>query len=228
MMKEQKVQNTGQARLFKNPLLEMLTKGHPALSWGIHVPIFVYCFYYGYITYDMSLLLMFGVFIFALFFWTFFEYIAHRYIFHLISEKQSLQKFTYIMHGNHHHYPKDKTRLFMPPVPSLIIAGALFGIQYLVLGKYVFAFYPGFILGWLMYASMHYLIHAIEPPFKFLQPLWRNHHLHHYRNENLGFGVSNTIWDKVFGTMFDFRKDRIDKKKSKELMFDKKQKSEAV
>ena len=92
MMKEQKVQNTGQARLFKNPFLEMLTKGHPALSWGIHVPIFVYCFYYGYITYDMSILFMFGIFIFALFFWTFFEYIAHRYIFHLISEKQSLQK----------------------------------------------------------------------------------------------------------------------------------------
>ena len=75
---------------------------------------------------------------------------------------------------------------------------------------------------------MHYLIHAIEPPFKFLQPLWRNHHLHHYRNENLGFGVSNTIWDKIFGTMFDFNKDRIDKQKSNELMFDKKHNSEAV
>lgn len=227
-MKGQKVENSGQARLFRNPFLEMLTKGHPALSWGIHVPILVYCFYYGYTHYDMSFLLMFGISVFALFFWTFFEYLAHRYIFHLISEKERLQKFAYIMHGNHHHYPKDRSRLFMPPVPSLIIAAALFGIQYLVLRQYAFAFYPGFILGWLMYASMHYLIHAIEPPFKFLQPLWRNHHLHHYRNENLGFGVSNTFWDKVFGTMFDFRKDRIDRKKSKELMFDKKQKSEAV
>lgn len=131
-----------------------------------------------------------------------------------------MQKFAYIMHGNHHHYPKDKSRLFMPPVPSLIIAAFIFSIQYLTLGEYAFAFYPGFILGWLLYASMHYLIHAIEPPSKFLQPLWRNHHLHHYRNENLGFGVSNTFWDKVFGTMFDFKKERIDKRKSQELMFD--------
>lgn len=222
MMKEQKVQNTGQAQLFKNPFLEMLTKGHPALSWGIHLPILIYCFYYGFANYNMSLLIMLTVSVLALFFWTFFEYIAHRYIFHLVSEKKRMQKVAYIMHGNHHHYPKDKTRLFMPPVPSLIIAAALFGIQYLLLGKYAFAFYPGFILGWLMYASMHYLIHAIEPPLKFLQPLWRNHHLHHYRNENLGFGVSNTFWDKVFGTMFDFRKDRIDKQKSKDLMFEKK------
>lgn len=216
-----KVENYGQARLFKNPYLELLTKGHPALSWGIHVPILVYCFYYGYSNFDLSLGIMFGTAIFALFFWTFFEYIAHRYILHLISEKKNLQKFAYIMHGNHHHYPKDKTRLFMPPIPSLIIAGVLFLIQYLVLGKYVFAFYPGFILGWLMYASMHYLIHAIAPPFKFLQPLWRNHHLHHYRDEHLGFGVSNTFWDKIFGTMFNLKKVKIDRKKSKELMFDK-------
>ncbi|KAA5538413.1 sterol desaturase family protein [Paenimyroides baculatum] len=227
-MKGQKVENSGQAQLFKNPFLELLTKGHPALSWGIHTPLLMYCFYYGYVNYNMSLLTMLGVSVFALFFWTFFEYIAHRYIFHLISEKESMQKFAYIMHGNHHHYPKDRTRLFMPPVPSLIIASALLGIQYLLLGKYAFAFYPGFILGWLMYASMHYLIHAIEPPFKFLQPIWRNHHLHHYRNDNLGFGVSNTIWDKVFGTTFDFKKDKIDKRKSRELMFDKETKSETV
>jgi len=227
-MKGQKIEKSGQAQLFKNPFLELLTKGHPALSWGIHTPLLMYCFYYGYVNYNMSLLIMFGVSVFALFFWTFFEYIAHRYIFHLISEKESMQKFAYIMHGNHHHYPKDRTRLFMPPVPSLIIASTLLGIQYLLLGKYAFAFYPGFILGWLMYASMHYLIHAIEPPFKFLQPIWRNHHLHHYRNDNLGFGVSNTIWDKIFGTTFDFTKDKIDKRKSRELMFDKETKSETV
>ncbi len=220
-MKIKKIENSGQARLFKNPFLEMLTKGHPALSWGIHLPIFVYCFYYGYSNYNIPLGKMFGISVFALFFWTLFEYFAHRYIFHLISEKKSLQKFAYIMHGNHHHYPTDKTRLFMPPVPSLIIAGVLFLVQYILLKEKVFAFYPGFILGWLSYASMHYLIHAIAPPFKFLQPLWRNHHLHHYRNDNLGFGVSNTFWDRMFGTMFDLKKEKIDKKKSKELMFDK-------
>lgn len=220
-MKGQKVENSGQAQLFKNPFLELLTKGHPGVSWGLHLPILMYCFYYGYTHYDMGLGTMFLVAVFGLFFWTFFEYIAHRYIFHLISEKESVQKFAYIMHGNHHHYPKDKTRLFMPPVPSLIIVAAIFSISYLVAGKYAFAFYPGFILGWLMYASTHYLIHAIEPPFKFLQPIWRNHHLHHYRNDNLGFGVSNTFWDKIFGTTFDLKKERIDRKKSKELMFDK-------
>ena len=221
MKKRVRVKNTGQARLFENPFLELLTKGHPALSWGIHVPILVYCFYYGYTQHNMDLKTMFLTSFFALFFWTFFEYIAHRWIFHMLSENISLQKFAYILHGNHHEYPKDKQRLFMPPVPSLLIAAALFGIQYLILGTYAFAFYPGFILGWLLYASMHYLIHAIEPPFKFLQPLWRNHQMHHYRNEHLGFGVSNTLWDKVFRTEFDLLKHQEDPDKAKELKFDK-------
>lgn len=221
-MKFDKINNKGQAQLFDNKFLEALTKGSPQLSWGIHLPILIFCFYYGYKNYDMPLGTMFMIFFGAIIFWTFFEYIAHRFIFHLISESPKMQRFAYVMHGNHHHYPRDRQRLFMPPVPSLIIVAALFGIFYLIMGKYAFAFYPGFVLGWLMYASMHYMIHAMAPPFKFMKPLWRNHHLHHYKDEALGFGVSNTFWDKVFGTMFDLKKEKEDKEKVQELMFEKK------
>jgi hypothetical protein len=34
--------------------------------------------------------------------------------------------------------------------------------------------------------------------------------------------VSSTIWDHVFGTMFDLKKEKEDKEKVRELMFDKK------
>jgi sterol desaturase/sphingolipid hydroxylase (fatty acid hydroxylase superfamily) len=53
--------------------------------------------------------------------------------------------------------------------------------------------------------------------------LWRNHQLHHYKDEHLGFGVSNTFWDRVFGTMFDLSKNKQDREKVKELMFEKKE-----
>ena len=66
---------------------------------------------------------------------------------------------------------------------------------------------------------MHYAIHAWNPPFKWMKPLWRNHHLHHYKNVELGFGVSSTLWDHVFGTMFDLKKEKEDKEKVQELMF---------
>ncbi|KAG4078439.1 hypothetical protein HA402_000414 [Bradysia odoriphaga] len=106
------------------------------------------------------------------------------------------------MHGNHHEYPRDRQRLFMPPVPSLIISSFLFTVFYLLMQQAAWAFFPGFISGYLLYGSMHYAIHAWAPPFKWLKPLWRNHHLHHYKDEERGFGVSSTLWDRVFGTMF--------------------------
>ena len=86
------------------------------------------------------------------------------------------------------------------PVPSVIISSALFFLFGLVVGKAVFAFFPGFMLGYLAYGSMHYAIHAFAPP-KFLKALWRNHHLHHYKEPEKGFGVSSVLWDHVFGTM---------------------------
>lgn len=221
-MKIDKINNKGQARLFKNPFLEMLTKGHPAIIWSMYIPVLSYIIYYGYTYKALSAATITGLFVGAMLFWTFFEYLAHRFIFHWVSENPKIQKVAYIMHGNHHHFPRDRQRLFMPPVPSLILASLIFGIMYLVLGRYAFGFFPGFMIGYLLYASMHYLIHAIAPPFKFLKPLWRNHHLHHYKDEELGFGVSNTFWDRIFGTMFDLRKEKEDKEKVKELMFDKK------
>lgn len=223
-MKFDKINNKGQARLFKNSYLEMLTKGHPAIIWGMYIPVLTYLIYLGYTTYNLSVQNLILLFLSGVLFWTFFEYLAHRYLFHLISKKISLQRVAYIMHGNHHHYPRDKQRLFMPPVPSIILAALLFGLHYLLLGKFTFGFYPGFILGYLLYASMHYAIHAFAPPFKFMKPLWSNHHLHHYKDEALGFGVSNTLWDRIFGTMFDLNKEKEDKEKVKELMFEKKKK----
>ena len=157
-----------------------------------------------------------------MFFWTFFEYIAHRFIFHLISERTSLTRFAYILHGNHHHYPRDRERLFMPPVPSLLIAAFIFGTLYLLMQVNAYMFFPGFMLGYLLYASIHYAIHAWHPPFTWMKPLWRNHHLHHYKNEHNGFGVSSTLWDHVFGTMFDLKNEVEDKEKVQELMFEKK------
>ena len=112
----------------------------------------------------------------------------------------------------------------MPAVPSLLLAIIVFSIQYLAAGLfgvsvYVFAFFLGFLMGYLIYGSMHYAIHAWNPPFKWMKPLWRNHHLHHYKNVELGFGVSSTLWDHIFGTMFDLNKEKEDKEKVKELMF---------
>jgi sterol desaturase/sphingolipid hydroxylase (fatty acid hydroxylase superfamily) len=221
-MEFEKIHNKGQARLFKNDFLEMLTKTHPLVIWGMYVPIFTYMLYlagdkYGYSTGRILLIFLAGMM-----FWSLFEYVAHRFLFHWTAKSERARKFVYTLHGNHHHYPRDRQRLFMPPIPSLIISTVLFGLMYVIMGTNVLMFFPGFLFGYLMYGTMHYAIHAWNPPFKWMKPLWRNHHLHHYKNEHHGFGVSSTLWDLVFGTMFDLKKEKEDKEKVKELMFEKK------
>ena len=221
-MKFEKIHNKGQAQLFKNQYVEMLTKTHPLVIWGIYTPIICYFLYYSGSSLGYSVARVVLTFLGGGLFWSFFEYLMHRFAFHWVGESPRAQKFVYIMHGNHHHFPRDKERLFMPPVPSLIISSAIFGIMYLLMGNNVFSFWAGFMLGYLMYGSMHYAIHAWNPPFKWMKPLWRNHHLHHYKDDHKGFGVSSTIWDHVFGTMFDLKKEKEtkeDKEKVKELMF---------
>ena len=218
-MKFEKINNKGQARLFENPYLEMLTKSHPLVIWAMYLPFIIYLPYYSYDSLGYSLKMVLSIFLISIFSWTLFEYFAHRFLFHWVTDNPKYQKIVYTMHGNHHHYPRDKERLFMPPVPSIILASIIFGVQYLIMGNYVFMFFPGFILGYLLYGSMHYAIHAWNPPFKWMKPLWRNHHLHHYKDEEKGFGVSTTFWDRVFGTMFDLKKEKEDKKKVEELKF---------
>ncbi len=223
-MKFEKIHNKGQARLFQNQYLEYLTKTHPLVIWSIYVPIIGFMLYYSGTEGKLSVPIILFTFLAGMFFWSFFEYCIHRFAFHFIAESPRAIKFVYLIHGNHHEYPRDKERLFMPPVPSLILASVIFSILYLAFSQLgirenVFCFFPGFMLGYLMYGTMHYAIHAWNPPFKWMKPLWRNHHLHHYKNDHMGFGVSSTLWDHVFGTMFDLKKEKEDTDKVKELMF---------
>jgi sterol desaturase/sphingolipid hydroxylase (fatty acid hydroxylase superfamily) len=218
-MKVAKIKNKGQARLFESEYLEMLTKTHPLVIWGMYLPVIGWMLYHAHVHYHFSLLKVGIIFGSGILFWSFFEYMAHRFIFHLVSESPRAQRISYVMHGNHHEYPRDRQRLFMPPVPSIIISSIIFSIMFGIGKAYAFGFFPGFMLGYLIYGTMHYAIHAWNPPFKWMKGLWRNHHLHHYKNEHQGFGVSSTLWDHVFGTMFDLKKETEDKEKVKELMF---------
>ena len=74
-------------------------------------------------------------------FWTFFEYVMHRFVFHLVSENPRAKRIAYVMHGNHHEFPRDRQRLFMPAVPSLIISSVVFLLMYALMGTNVFVIF---------------------------------------------------------------------------------------
>ncbi len=218
-MEFQKIHNKGQAQLFKNQYLEFLTKTHPLVIWGIYTPILTLLPYHAVNALQYNGTTVFLIFLAGVFFWTFTEYVLHRFLFHHHPDTESGKRINYVLHGNHHEYPRDKERLFMPAVPSLMFASMFFLIFYVLIGKYAIPFFPGFMFGYLIYGSMHYAIHALNPPFKWMKGLWRNHHLHHYKEKDLGFGVSSTLWDHVFGTMFDLKKEKENNEEVKKLMF---------
>ena len=195
-----KIKNKGQARLFQSEYLEIMTKTHPLVIYSIYFPIIAFLLYYGDAYKQLSAMNEVLLFISGAFFWTLFEYLMHRYMFHIISENPRLQKIIYKLHGVHHEFPRDKERLFMPPVPSIIVACIMFSITYSIMGWNALAFFPGFVFGYLLYGSMHFAIHAFPPP-RALKALWRNHHLHHYKSDAQGFGVSSVLWDIVFRTV---------------------------
>ena len=205
-MEVSKIKNKGQARLFENNFLEMMTKTHPVVVYTMYFPVIIFMLWYGATNKGIPAVREALLFIAGILFWSFFEYIMHRYIFHMIVETPRAKRFVYTMHGVHHEYPRDKDRLFMPPVPSIVLATLIFFLMHLAMGWNALSFFPGFVFGYMLYGSMHFAIHAFAPP-RFMKALWRNHHLHHYKTPDKGFGVSSVLWDIVFRTVP--RKDEV-------------------
>ncbi len=61
-------------------------------------------------------------------------------------------------------------------------------------------FHAGFVLGYMTYDLTHYYIHHFNPKTKLGLRLKKHHMLHHFKDPDSRFGVSNTVWDAVFGT----------------------------
>ncbi|MDX1476585.1 MAG: sterol desaturase family protein [Saprospiraceae bacterium] len=193
--------NKGTGRIFKNKFLESLTRTHIAVPltifYGAAAVLIGYSLYYGTIAPLSNLWMFVGGFLF----FTLVEYLVHRYAFHIDTDTPGKAKFQYTFHGVHHDYPRDKSRLAMPPLMSVILALAFFFFYKLILGFYGLPFAGGFMAGYATYLCVHYSVHAFRPPKNFLKILWVHHAIHHYQDPDRAFGVSSPLWDVIFGTM---------------------------
>lgn len=201
MYSEIKPQNKGTKQLFKNPVLEKLSRTH------ISVPLIIFFTYAAALLYwsvthtTLSIATTVTMFFIGVISFTWVEYNVHRYIFHMTADTEKKAKAQYTMHGVHHEFPKDKARLAMPPALSITIATILLFVFRLILGDFVFSFLPGFLVGYAGYLSVHYMVHSFQPPKNFFKALWVNHGLHHYKNGEMVYGVSSPLWDYIYGTM---------------------------
>jgi sterol desaturase/sphingolipid hydroxylase (fatty acid hydroxylase superfamily) len=197
------IKHAGSRRMFKSDFLESLSRTHISVPliifYGTAAVLMTYEFIYNNTLFWWQLLIAF----FAGFLgWTLFEYLAHRFIFHVGENASDFRKkIQDTLHGVHHEFPRDKGRLAMPPTISVVIATLVILLFNYIFGTYGFSVVAGFLAGYATYLIVHYSVHAFRPPRNIFRKLWINHSLHHYKNPGQIFGVSSPLWDYVFGTM---------------------------
>lgn len=182
-------------RLFKNDALEAMTKVHPATPLVIFVPVVCYHLYFSQNT---------GIgFLYGISFWTLFEYLLHRYVFHWKPQNRIGQRLHFLFHGIHHDYPKDSQRLVMPPLVAIVLSSLLYLIFNVTLpSELLHSFFAGFMFGYLCYDMTHFAIHHFNLKNKWFLMVKKNHLQHHYDDDSQNYGVSSPLWDIVFNTKY--------------------------
>src|SRR4030095_15391925 len=185
--------------LFKDRFLEYFSHIHPVTPLIVYVPVLLVCAYFGFsqVPYYYGTLAYLG----GILLWTLVEYIIHRWAFHYEPKTEWGRKAHFLVHGIHHDYPRDATRLVMPLLVSVPLALFFFYIFSLMFGSYYLIVFSGFVLGYVSYDSIHYATHHINLKGKVGAFLRAYHLRHHYEDENTAYGVSTPLWDYIFSTV---------------------------
>jgi hypothetical protein len=144
------------------------------------------------------------------------EWAIHVYLLHMRPAKVGGRRIDLPVakaHRAHHRTPNDLTMILLDgrelslllflAVPFVAAVGA--GVVGLVfgtvpIGPVLCAVLAGYAaVG--VYEWTHYLIHtAHRPRSRYYKAIWRNHRLHHFKNEHYWHGITNNVSDIVLGT----------------------------
>ena len=186
-------------RLFKNPVLEYFSHIHPVTPIIVFVPLLIVLSYFGFK--EIGILNGAISFIIGILLWSLTEYVIHRWAFHYHPKSETGKRVHFLVHGIHHDYPRDATRLVMPLLVSIPLAVFFYFLFQAIFGVYYMNIFSGFIFGYVSYDSIHYATHHFEMKGKTGKFLKTYHLRHHYGDDHTAYGVSNPLWDYVFGTV---------------------------
>lgn len=148
----------------------------------------------------------------------FVEWLIHVYMLHsppFDVRGKRVEMLTAREHRAHHEAPSVLDGVLLP------VYGVLVFLPMIALVDWALSFPIGLVLGGprLAYATTgvlvsftilagyewtHFLIHTpYRPKGRYFKAVWRNHRLHHFKNERYWFGVTSTVGDRVIGTMPD-------------------------
>jgi sterol desaturase/sphingolipid hydroxylase (fatty acid hydroxylase superfamily) len=193
-------------RLFQSDFLEFFTHMHPATPIVIYGPVILFFYYRTAFVHHTPVSRVIGLFILGLLSWSLFEYIMHRFVFHVEPNSRWGKRLAFLMHGVHHAQPQDPTRLVMPPLVSILGGVIIFlGLQPFFSAQTLEAFYPAVALGYVAYDTTHYAVHHFPMRNRVAKFLKDYHFAHHFKTPGKRFGVSSPLWDFVFGTFVSLK-----------------------
>jgi len=152
-------------------------------------------------------------YLFGIFTWTFFEYVMHRFAFHVDTDSVLGNTYHFFAHGIHHLSPLDADRLTFPPtfgvgvgVLAYLLVTKCFSESNWCVG---FAWYAGMATTYIMYDTMHFYFHHGDPRilpgplYRYFERQKARHNRHHFVNDQKNFGVTTPIFDMLCGTYED-------------------------
>lgn len=185
--------------LFATPWMERLTHVHPAVPVVLYSPVILY--YAWRAAVSSGVLGMVAQVMVGVVCWSLVEYTLHRWVFHYEPRSTWGKRLHFLAHGVHHDYPRDSTRLVMPPSVSIPLAVVFRALFVSSAGGYADGLFAGFALGYVLYDTIHFATHHWPMRGRVGRALKRYHLTHHYRDDDLAFGVSSPLWDVVFRTL---------------------------
>jgi dihydroceramide fatty acyl 2-hydroxylase len=191
----------GTTRMFESDLFERFSRAHPLLPAVLYLPLVAFCLYVAIQTHHVPWGRLVLQVLAGYVAWTLVEYWLHRLVFHLPIVGPKTARVGFLIHGVHHDYPWDETRLVFPPGASLALCGLTYlGFRALLGEDALYGPLAGFVLGYVIYDEVHWYVHAHQPTSRFGRWLRREHFIHHFKEPTTRFGVSCPWLDYVFGT----------------------------
>jgi len=191
--------------MFETPLIERFSRTHPIAPFIFWTPFIGWFLVQAHLS-GLGPLTIAGGVVVGMLLWSLTEYLLHRFVFHRIGASLAGRRLYFVLHGVHHDFPTDRSRLVMPLGVSIPIGVVVDLFLRLVLtptigAAYVDPVFVGFGVGYLAYDGIHYATHHFRMTSPIGRWLKRYHMVHHHTGENARWGVSSPLWDWVFGTL---------------------------
>jgi len=142
-------------------------------------------------------------FIVGVLFFTFLEYAVHAWLFH---KDHPLKVF---IEGHAHHHQNPFSYDAMPFFMSALIAAVFVWIFHFIMPlPDAMALVGGMALGYFNYGIMHHIMHRREFKSKYWRYMQEFHFVHH-KKPLLNHGITTDIWDRVFGTYYQWSEEDL-------------------